>query len=146
MDNTVLDAPRAKAARNINIVSDSDRAILVPGHGPIRTGYLVKKQHANRLHRTIGRRASENSQRTRAGDEFQYNLWEIKPASTRRIRNEFVEAIAQRSNKRLGGGLFYNRDAVRFKPANVHPHIHIALTMVSVIFFASPSSIMVLSR
>jgi hypothetical protein len=60
------------------------------------------------------------------------------------MRSRRAARAAQRLN-RHGGNFAEDRDAVGFEsPTTAKPYI--ALTMLSLIFLASPSSIMVLSR
>jgi hypothetical protein len=115
----------------------------MPGNGPVRFRRLVEEQNPHRPHH-LARAPSRQFAERAAWTDQGFNITRQLKAAGAGTPGYIREMRAQQIEPPLVDNVAFCKDAIAIQPLRqVH---HSALTMPSVIFLASPSSIIVLSR
>src|SRR5262249_6071439 len=138
----VLDAPRAKACE-VHALLHGDGSILMPGYRPVRRRRLVEKQNAYRAGGATCSLRRKRPQWAVLGNQFDDVVSRIESACSGTIRSYRLEMGPQPADCLARENVLADPEPIALQRRGIH---HIALTIDSVIFLASPNNIMVLSR
>jgi hypothetical protein len=139
-----LDTPNVVTG-NIDASRDCDSAILMPRNSPVRIRVLIKVEHPNRSHplsdKTLRKFTQSAFHGNQSCDCFRNSERSLARTLTER---EFLQ-ISEVRNLVARNHVFDDGNPMLDEGGCIH-QCPVALPISSVIFLASPSSIMVLSR